>query len=144
MTTSSEFKARARAALGGKYWACFLGSLVYVGISAVIGGIFGGGVEESFFSGLIFLAASVFILCPLEVGVANFFINSALNVPNLSDLFAPFKYGYANAVKAILLMMVKTFLWSLLFVIPGIVKSYEYAMIPYIAAETTSKTISLP
>ena len=28
-----------------------------------------------------------------------------------------------------------TFLWSLLFVIPGIVKSYEYMMIPYLLAE---------
>ena len=28
-----------------------------------------------------------------------------------------------------------TFLWSLLFIIPGIVKSYEYRMIPYILGE---------
>jgi uncharacterized membrane protein len=28
-----------------------------------------------------------------------------------------------------------TFLWSLLFVIPGIIKSYEYRMIPYILCE---------
>ena len=28
-----------------------------------------------------------------------------------------------------------TFLWSLLFVIPGIVKGYEYRMIPYLLAE---------
>lgn len=28
-----------------------------------------------------------------------------------------------------------TFLWSLLFVIPGIVKSYEYKMVPYLLAE---------
>ena len=26
-------------------------------------------------------------------------------------------------------------LWSLLFVIPGIIKSYEYRMIPYILSE---------
>ena len=28
-----------------------------------------------------------------------------------------------------------TFLWMLLFIIPGIIKSYEYQMIPYILAE---------
>lgn len=28
-----------------------------------------------------------------------------------------------------------TFLWSLLFIIPGIVKSYEYMMIPFILAD---------
>ena len=32
-------------------------------------------------------------------------------------------------------MNVKVFLWSLLFIIPGIIKSYEYCMIPYILAE---------
>ena len=32
-------------------------------------------------------------------------------------------------------MNVKIFLWGLLFVIPGIVKSYEYKMVPYILAE---------
>ena len=28
-----------------------------------------------------------------------------------------------------------TFLWSLLLIIPGIVKSYEYRMIPYLLAD---------
>ena len=28
-----------------------------------------------------------------------------------------------------------TFLWSLLFVIPGIIKAYEYRLIPYILSE---------
>ena len=32
-------------------------------------------------------------------------------------------------------MGVKIFLWSLLFIIPGIIKSYEYAIIPYILAD---------
>ena len=30
---------------------------------------------------------------------------------------------------------IKIFLWSLLFVIPGVIKSYEYSMVPYILAE---------
>ena len=32
-------------------------------------------------------------------------------------------------------MMLFTFLWSLLFVIPGIVKAYSYALTPYILAK---------
>ena len=28
-----------------------------------------------------------------------------------------------------------TFLWTLLFIIPGIIKGYEYMMIPYLLAE---------
>lgn len=40
-----------------------------------------------------------------------------------------------NVVFVQLLQAVKTFLWTLLLVIPGIVKGYEYRMIPYILAE---------
>lgn len=37
-----------------------------------------------------------------------------------------------------LLKNIKVFLWTLLFVIPGIIKSYEYQMIPYLLAEDPS------
>ena len=33
------------------------------------------------------------------------------------------------------MMNLKIFLWSLLFIIPGIIKAYEYRMVPYILAE---------
>ena len=42
-----------------------------------------------------------------------------------------FKY-YGRAIGGMLLVVVFTFLWSLLFVIPGIVKGYSYALTPYI------------
>jgi len=45
-------------------------------------------------------------------------------------------------VGIMLMVSVKTFLWSLLFVIPGIVKSYEYRMIPYILSENPSIQMS--
>ena len=40
-----------------------------------------------------------------------------------------------NVVKIMFWRELKIFLWSLLFVIPGIIKSYEYSMVPYILAE---------
>ena len=39
---------------------------------------------------------------------------------------------YGRWLGASLLVLVFTFLWSLLFIIPGIVKAYSYAMTPYI------------
>ena len=38
-------------------------------------------------------------------------------------------------VKTMFLVRLYTVLWTLLFVIPGIIKSYEYCMIPYLLAE---------
>ena len=51
-------------------------------------------------------------------------------------VFWVFKSGnYLNVVKIMFLMNLKIFLWSLLLFIPGIIKSYQYYMIPYILAE---------
>lgn len=49
--------------------------------------------------------------------------------------WAPGRGRYMNVVKIMFMTNLKIFLWSLLFVIPGIVKAYEYSMIPYILAE---------
>ena len=46
-----------------------------------------------------------------------------------------FSNGYMNVVKTMFLRGLFTFLWTLLFIIPGIIKGYEYRMIPYILAE---------
>ncbi|MCC8044178.1 MAG: DUF975 family protein [Clostridiales bacterium] len=53
-----------------------------------------------------------------------------------SMLLTGFVGGYYwSLVKTQFLRKLYTFLWSLLLVIPGIVKSYEYCMIPYLLAD---------
>ena len=54
--------------------------------------------------------------------------------PELGTLFGFFPY-WKNAAIAKLLKTLYEFLWSLLFIIPGIIASYSYAMMPYILAE---------
>ena len=55
------------------------------------------------------------------------------------DLFSQFhRLGDGFCMK--FLMGLYTFLWSLLFVIPGIVKRFSYAMTPYILAENPGMT----
>ena len=59
----------------------------------------------------------------------------------IQDLFSQFeRFGQGFAQK--FLRGLYVFLWSLLFVIPGIVKSYAYAMTPYIMAENPEMTAS--
>ncbi len=53
---------------------------------------------------------------------------------NLGKIFEPFE-DFGRVWCANFLTGLFTFLWSLLFVIPGIVKSLSYAMTPYIIAE---------
>jgi uncharacterized membrane protein len=54
----------------------------------------------------------------------------------IGDFLFAFKSGYyGNIVVTMFMMNLKIFLWSLLFIIPGIIKAYEYRMVPYILAE---------
>ncbi|RKN83967.1 DUF975 family protein [Paenibacillus ginsengarvi] len=88
---------------------------------------------------VIFLAAIVFTILvrfPLEVGVMQYFKQSALDDVNLNYLGYSFGKGkYVPIVKGMFYTRLLNFLWYLLLFIPGIVKSYAYSMVPYILAD---------
>ena len=46
-----------------------------------------------------------------------------------------FKSSYINIVKTMFARNIRILSWSILFIIPGIVKAYKYRMVPYILAE---------
>lgn len=80
----------------------------------------------------------IFVSGPVEAGKKYFFLHSRENenVPKFMNMFSNFGQGrYMNTVTMMFFRGLYTFLWSLLFIIPGIIKSYEYFMIPYIVAE---------
>ncbi len=81
------------------------------------------------------LAVGIFVFLPLEVSCANFFREDLYRPVNLDTLKAGFSPNYWNVVKTQFLRRLYIWLWTLLLVIPGIVKSYEYMMMPYIMAE---------
>ncbi len=61
----------------------------------------------------------------------------------LGDLFSQFKSGlYLKSVGASLLTAIYTFLWTLLFVIPGIIKSYSYSMTYFILLDHPEYTVN--
>ena len=60
------------------------------------------------------------------------------NTPTVKDAFSGFD-DFWSAFKVNFLMGLFTFLWSLLFFIPGIIKSIAYSMSLYILAENKGK-----
>ena len=79
---------------------------------------------------------SAFVSGPVIVGKNRYFMEHRAFGSRFERLFWAFRSGrYMNVVKIMFWKEVKIFLWSLLFVIPGIIKSYEYCMVPYILAE---------
>lgn len=83
----------------------------------------------------ISIVATVFIFNPLGMGSHRFFLTNLKNPAQVKEVAFGFDHSYKNIVKVMFFRGLYTFLWSLLFIIPGIVKSYEYRMIPYLLAE---------
>ncbi len=105
--------------------------LVALGIVFIIGMIFW----------VVGMAIKAFVLNPLLVGCRKFWLNNADGVAQGGDLFYGFKCGsYMNVVKVMFLKDLFVFLWSLLFVIPGVIKSYEWYVVPYLLAEDPSQS----
>ncbi len=85
---------------------------------------------------LLGIAYTVFIANPISVGKTRYFVRSRLEVSRFTLLFSSFQNNaYLGAVKTMILKDVYLFLWSLLLIIPGIVKGYAYRMVPYILAD---------
>ena len=83
----------------------------------------------------IAIVINVFLLNPLEVGCKRFFVKNLEEDANVKEICYSFDNGYKNTFKTMFFRDLYTFLWSLLFIIPGIIKSYEYRMIPYLLSE---------
>lgn len=85
---------------------------------------------------LIIILLNIFVFHLLEVGGCRFFIENAQGTSEVGKLLFAFKYGYySNMVLTLFLRKLYIFLWSLLLIIPGIIKAYEYRMVPYLLAD---------
>ncbi len=90
--------------------------------------------------GMLGFAAAIFILTifvfhPLEVGCKRYMTIARDVKPAFGELGFVFRNCYGNVVKIMFLKNLYIFLWTLLLIIPGIVKTYEYRMVPYLLAE---------
>ena len=81
------------------------------------------------------LVIDAFIANPLELGCKRFFRRNLDEPATMSNIAFAFDSNYKNICKTMFLRDLYTVLWSLLFIIPGIIKAYEYKMIPYLLSE---------
>lgn len=84
---------------------------------------------------LIIKLVKIFLLNPLNVGCKLFFKNNIQAPADMGDLGFVFKNGYMKIVGGVLLKNIFLCLWSLLFIVPGIIKLYSYRMVEYILAD---------
>lgn len=80
---------------------------------------------------------SLFVLLPLAVGYSNS-MRVLLETGDNRLTNNSFSLGFGNwlhVVWGMILSNIYIFLWTLLLIIPGIIKSYSYALTPYILVE---------
>jgi uncharacterized membrane protein len=158
MWSRADLKARARFTMKQNYWKCVLVSLVFLLIGGNFGSNFNVNIKNSynnvyynntpfgnfaigmlltfaFITFIIAIAITVFLVNPLVVGCDRFFMINLHQPAQAGNMGYAFKNNYGNIVGVMFLRTIYTLLWSLLFIIPGIIKHYEYLMIPYLLAE---------
>lgn len=160
MWSRADLKGRAKEVLRYSYWNAFLVSLAISILGGSNGGGSGGGggsVNPAGYQllqdgnmghilGLLTIAALFVIMFvaairwllgyPLEVGGRKYFIQAAQGEVSLNYLGYVFRRErFLNVVLAMFYRGFMLFLWTLLLIIPGIIKSYAYRMVPYILAE---------
>lgn len=134
MRTCAQYKDLSLATLENKWGIAVLAFVVICVVEIVVNLIatqlgqgFGGQGGASFFSCVFQI-----LLLPLELGWAYVTLKLArYNTPKVEDVFVGFK-DYKRIFLTLLRKAIYIFLWSLLLIVPGIVKSYSYAMTEYL------------
>ena len=130
----AELKAKAKEQIEGKIGILLVISLVIAALSALVTLVVGlipyvGKVIAPIVVAPAFSLSLVRVMLGITAGTE----------PKVGDAFCGFD-DYWSALKLHLLSGLYIFLWSLLLVIPGIIKTYAYSMSVYILAENKGKS----
>lgn len=129
MKTNTEYKNLALQSLEGNWGKGITPSLVYAAITvalSIVAIILDS--DENNYSGTIFNFASILLL-PLNYGIFVFYLNIyRRNNPTVGSIFDGFTSNYGKYFLTLLLQEIYTCLWTLLLIVPGIIKSYSYSM----------------
>lgn len=158
MFERSDLKTRAKLALKRNYWGCVIAPVLLAAgtwLTSVILNLFTGPSVNYDYAAMpidavsssvtvthvspmywvVWLALMFLVLQPLLVGVQNFFIKNARYKGVLRDIMP--KSNYAQVVIGTLVQALLIVLFTCLLIVPGIVKAYEYRMVPYLLADHT-------
>lgn len=123
MWRASDFRRQAWSCLKGKWGTAALCTLIFLlimGACTVLSFFVVGGI------------AAVLLIGPFTLGMAGISLRIIRGFPiETENLFEGFK-DFARAFLCYLLIYIFTFLWSLLFIVPGIIKAFSYSMSYYI------------
>lgn len=127
-------KSQAKAQIKGKIGILFVITLVIGALSGLATAILG------VIPAVGPLIAAIVVTPAFALSMTRVYLGLTYGKePELKDAFSGFD-DFFSAFKVGLLVGLYTFLWSLLFVIPGIVKGISYSMSLYVLAENKGKS----
>ena len=127
--TRIELKSAAKEQISGKIGILFVMMLI-VGVIGV----------ACAFIPVLGPIGTLIITSAFEISLCMIYLKLAKNEEiSIGDLFNGFNIT-GKAVWLSIITYIFTFLWSLLFIIPGIIKVFSYAMAPYILADNPELT----
>ena len=128
MQTASEYRRRAREALEGNIFGnTWLFMVLVVLVTGAVLSV----------SGIIFIGP-LLLIGPISIGICSYTLHVVRNTEKknkIDPLLDGFRGSVGNSILVGLLATIFTALWSLLFVIPGIVKAIAYSQCYFIALE---------
>ncbi len=105
-------------------------------IAAIVAGI----LAVLFIVFAIVFLIKIFIINPLQVGCYGFFRDNATGVNADASAIGSGFSNYGHTFVTMLLRDIFLMLWTLLFIIPGIIKAYSYRMVPFILRDHPEMT----
>lgn len=151
MQLNSELRAQARERLEGKWGTFVLMTFLFYVIQALlqipgsVGDLFKVLSPENALTSESLSTLSVMLsllALPLSWGLTvSLLRNHREESVDLENLFDGFRGGrYTRVFCALFLVNLFTFLWTLLLIIPGIIKAFSYALTPYIIMDEPELT----
>ena len=146
MKTNSEIRQETKALMKGN-WGAGVGICLLLLLFSCTASIFGSiinilagenAIVLKLIGELVSSLASILLIYPISFSLMMMFLHFVRNEEKLhvGGLFKGFsKTYYGKSIGLNLLMVIFTFLWSLLFIIPGLIKSLAYSLAPYILAD---------
>lgn len=129
MLSRADLKQQAKEQLKGNLGMLFLCTLIVTAISFVLALI-----------PVVGTVATYIIAPPLSLGLIMVYLSVTYGEKvEIGTLFNGFQ-SFGKSILLYLLIMIFTLLWSLLLIIPGIIKAYSYSMAFYILAENPDMT----
>lgn len=157
--TRNELKGRAKFLLKQNYWYSVLAALIYTfllgnGITSSFKAAMNKSGETGVYihssnpivtfgiaatiaiavviAFIVYLVLAYFLWNPMTVGCCKFFKNGRDGRQDVKDIFRMVRDCNKTVRMTMLLKTIYLTLWSLLFIVPGVIKGYEYAMVPYL------------